>query len=226
MADLEALRPSADRHDLELRAGADLERLPGVIAAAVWLDSEGHLRDARLHIMPGATPTIIVNAAARVLQTAGIPFGPGVIRTISLALPAEIEAIALPSGQGGRLLLLQDLSLRRVDAHVTCRVQLVREGNITVGEAQEIDTSSGRARAAAAATLRAAEASADGLALGLEAAAIMPIFGRSHAVVAVEAVAGRRVASLSALVPVDPARAAEEAISLATLRAIDRWIGL
>jgi hypothetical protein len=52
------------------------------------------------------------------------------------------------------------------------------------------------------------------------------MFGRSYAVVSVEASIGRRVATLSGIVPVDPARAPEEATCLATLRAIDRWIGM
>ena len=35
-----------------------------------------------------------------------------------------------------------------------------------------------------------------------------------------------RIKTLSGIVPVDPSRAPEEATCLATLRAIDRWIGM
>jgi hypothetical protein len=219
--------PSADAHETELRACTELERLPGVLAAAIWLNSEGMLRDARLHILPGVAPTIISNAAARVLQALRIPFDQLAIRTTTLALPDEIQGIAIgPNTGSGRFLVLQDLTLARTGAHVTCRVQLMRDDMAASGEARELDTTTGRVRAAATATLRAAESSADGLALGLEAATIATMFGRSYVVVSVEAAIGRRIATLSGIVPVEPARAPEESACLATLRAIDRWIGL
>lgn len=226
MAEIEPLFPSSDRHQVELRAMGELERLPGVIAAALWLDHDGQLRDARIHVMPGAAPTIISNAASRVLQSLEIGFDPRVIRIVSVAVPEEMQAIVGAAGGGGRFLLLQDLALNRTGSHVTCRVQLAREDNVTFGEARELDTPAGRTRAAALATLRAAESATDGLALGLEGAALQLMFGRSYAVVSVEASIGRRVAVLSGLVPIDAARATEEAVCMATLRAIDRWIAL
>jgi hypothetical protein len=70
-----------------------------------------------------------------------------------------------------------------------------------------------------------AEASDENLALALEGVSVTPLFGRSYAVISIEAAIGRRVATLSGIVPIDPARAIEEAACLATLRAIDRWIG-
>jgi hypothetical protein len=219
--------PAADRHETELLACIELECLPGVLAAGVWLNSDGRLRDARIHVMPGVAPTIIANAAARVLQAMGIPYEQRAIRPTVLALPEEIQAVALGSGSGpGRILLLQDLALTRTGAHVTCRVQLLRDNTPAIGEARELDTTTGRVRAAATATLRAAENSAEGLALGLEAAVITRLLARDYAVVSVEASVGRRVATLSGIVAVEPARAPEESACLATLRAIDRWIGL
>jgi len=227
MAEIEARFPSADRHQLELRAVAELERLPGVVSASVWLDSDRELRDARIYAMPGAAPTIVGNAASRVFQALGIAFDPRSIRTQTAALPEELRGMpASHTAGGGRFLLLQDFTVTSSGSHVSCRVQLNREETMAIGEARELDTSAGRARAAASATLRAAEATAENLALGLEGAVIAPVFGRSYAIVSVEASIGRRVATLSGIVPVDPARAPEEAICLATLRAIDRWIGL
>jgi hypothetical protein len=226
MAEAETLFPSADRHESEIRASVELERLPGVVAAAVWLHPDGELRDARIHIMPGVAPTIIANAAARVLQALGIDFEPRAIRTSQVALPDEIQSFALAGTPAGRILLLQDLSISRSGAHVTCRVQLMRDDSVSFGEAREIDTAAGRARAAANATLRAAENTMENLALGLEAAIVTQLFGRTYGIVSVEASVGRRVANLSGLVPVDAGRAPEEAVCLATLRAIDRWIGL
>jgi hypothetical protein len=225
MAEVMSRFPTADLHQVELRTVGEMERLPGVAAASVWLDHDGHLRDARLHLMPGAAATIVVNAASRVLHALAIPFDARAVRTCPIALPDEM-ATALPGPTRPRFLLLQDLTLTRTGAHITCRIQLAREGITSSGEASELDTSGGRSRAAAKATLRAAENAAEGLALGLEAAVIAPMFGRTYAIVSVEASIGRKVATLSGIVPVDPSRAAEEATCLATLRAIDRWIGM
>lgn len=217
--------PTADMHQVELRLVGEIERLPGVAAASVWLDQDGRLRDARVHLMPGAAPTIVVNGASRVLHALAVPFDARAIRTCQIALPDEV-ASTVPGPGRARFLLLQDLTLTRVGAHITCRIQLARDSTTGTGEASEIDTSAGRARAAAKATLRAAENVMEGLALGLEAAVITPMFGRTYAVVSVEASVGRKVATLSGIVPVDPSRASEEATCLATLRAIDRWIGM
>jgi hypothetical protein len=226
MSEPTPLYPSADRHETEIRASTELERLPGVMAAAVWLHPSGELRDARIHILPGVAPTIIANAAARVLQALAVPYDQRAIRTTHLVLPEDVQGLALGTAPAGRLLLLQDITLTRAGGHVTCRVQLVREDATATGEARELDTAAGRLRAAAIATLRAAENTTDNLALGLEAATIAPLFGRNYAAVSIEASIGRRVATLCGLVPVEPTRAPEEAACLATLRAIDRWMGL
>jgi hypothetical protein len=223
MIEAETLYPSADRHEIELRAGTEIERLPGVVTASVWLGADGDLRHARIHILPGVAPTIIANAAARVLESLSIAFEPRAFQIRPISLPEDIQNIAL-AAPAGRYLLLQDISLNRTGSHITCRVQLVRGGAVAFGEARELDTAAGRARAAANATLRAAENSTDDLALGLEAATITQLFGRAYAVVSVEGSIGRRTANLSGMVSVDPGRAAEEAMCLATLRAIDRWI--
>jgi hypothetical protein len=224
MGNSQQLYPSADRHEAELRAGAEIERLPGVLAAAIWLNSDGELRDARVLVMPGVAPTIISNAAGRVLQALDIPFDRERIRTAHLNLPDELQGITTgPNRETGRFLLLHDISLTRSAPNVSCRVQLMRNDVPATGEARELDTTAGRARAAASATLRAAENAADNLALGLEAAIITEFLGRSYAIVSVEAAAGRRIATLTGMVAVDPARAPEEAVCLATLRAIERW---
>jgi hypothetical protein len=227
MAEIQPIYLHGDQHDNEKRAGTELERLPGVLAAAVWLNSEGHLSDARIHILPGVAPTIISNAAARVLQALNIPFDQRVIRTTHIALPEDVQSFAaVPTSGGARFLLLQDIAINRSGAHVTCKVQLVRNDVPASGEARELDTTAGRSRAAANATLRAAENCTENLALGLEAVTITQLFGREYAAVSVEAAIGRRVATLSGMVPIESARAHEESVALATLRAIDRWIGL
>jgi hypothetical protein len=224
MAETDTVFPTADRHQTELRAISEIERLPGVVAAAVWLRHDLTLREARIHIMTGASPTIVVNATARVLQALSVTSELRDIRTFHVAPPDEGDATG--AGISGRFLLLHDITLTRTGPHVLCRVQLMRFDEVAIGEARELDTAAGRARAAAGATLRAAEQTAPSLALGLEAAVISTMFGREYAIASVEAAIGRRVATLSGLVQVDPARAPEEAVCLAVLRAIDRWIAL
>jgi hypothetical protein len=224
MIEVEAF-PSADRHEVELRVAGEIERLPGVVAAAVWINGDGDLRHARIHVLPGVAPTIISNATGRVLESLAIGFEHRAIQVRQITLPDDLQGIVMASAPPVRYLVLQDISLNRSGAHVTCRVQLMHDAVVAFGEARELDTTAGRARAAANATLRAAENANPDLALGLEAATLTQLFGRTYAAVSVEASIGRRAATLSGMVPVDPGRAAEEAVCLATLRAIDRWIG-
>jgi hypothetical protein len=92
------------------------------------------------------------------------------------------------------------------------------------GEAAEIESPTGRARAAARATLGAAAQAIDGMIFGLEGIALMDFFGRAYCVVSVEAAHQRRFIILSGIVAIDASRSPEEAAALAALRAIDRWI--
>ena len=109
-------------------------------------------------------------------------------------------------------------------ARITCSVVLARGTERLDGEAVELDTEAGRTRAAARATLVAAERAADNLALGLEGASVLELFGRRYVAAAVEAAVDRRFASLAGLATIDPSRSIEEAACLAALWAIDRWI--
>ena len=89
-----------------------------------------------------------------------------------------------------------------------------------------MDTPSGRARAAARATLAAAEQAVPGISLGLEGIAITNLFSRSYLAVSIEAAHERQFVVLAGLVTLEPTRAVEDAAVLATLRAIDRWIAM
>lgn len=127
-------------------------------------------------------------------------------------------------GVPSRFLVLGKVDLNRADHHVTCRVELDRRGRNFVGEARELDTETGRIRAAAKATLQAAESASSGTFLALEGAVILELFGRRYVAVSVEAAAVRQFVRLSGLVSVD--RSVEEAASLATLAAIERWLAV
>lgn len=123
-----------------------------------------------------------------------------------------------------RFLLLAGVQLERANREIHCRVQLSRAGKLFSGESREIDTPTGRARAAARAALAAAEQAAPGTSLGLEGIAIVDLFSRTYLVASIEAAQSRQAALLAGMVALDPTRAIEDAAVLATLRAIDRWI--
>lgn len=124
----------------------------------------------------------------------------------------------------GRFLILSGVQLERGNREVHCRVQLTRMGRTYNGEAREMDSSMGRARAAARATLAAAEQAVANTSLGLEGITVVELFSRRYVVASVEAARDREFLTLAGLVTLEPTRALEDAAVLATLRAIDRWI--
>ena len=128
------------------------------------------------------------------------------------------------AGRGGRFLLLSGIQLERGQREIHCRVQVSRAGKSFHGEAREMDTPSGRMRAAARAALAAAEQAVPGTSLGLEGITIVQVFSRSYAVASVEAGRDRQFAILAGLATIDAGRALEDSAVLATLGAIDRWI--
>lgn len=128
------------------------------------------------------------------------------------------------AGRAGRFLLLEGLQLERGQREIHCRVQLLRSAKSFHGEAREMDTPGGRMRAAARATLAAAEQAVPGTSLGLEGIAVTDLFSRSYVVASVEAAHNREFALLAGLVTLEATRALEDSAVLATLRAIDRWV--
>ena len=129
-----------------------------------------------------------------------------------------------PASPPVRFLVMTSLQLERSHQEVHCRVELKRGRTTFQGEAREMDTPTGRARAAARATLAAAEYACPGISLGLEGVSVVDLFSRRYVAVSVEAVQGRNYALLAGLVALDHHRSAEDAAVLATLRAIDRWV--
>lgn len=217
----EAAWRSESNAQLGAQLSAELERLPGVLAAAVWLREAGHVAQVRVHTQPQASATIIAHAATRVLEQRGLRVDGGALRIVPVVSIGEA-----PTGAAARFLVLHDVELTREGSRVRAKVQLARDAEILSGEANELDTEAGRSRAAALATLRAAELTTDGLVLGLEGVTLVPLFGRRYMAVSVEAAVQRRFAQLSAMVSLEAARSAEEAACMATLRAIERWIAV
>ncbi|MGH7443589.1 MAG: hypothetical protein ACREKM_01870, partial [Longimicrobiales bacterium] len=78
MTSAERSEPHADgynepgRHSRELKLVADLERLPGVVSAAVWIDAAGALRDVRITASAMSPTLIVANAASAVLRRHGL----------------------------------------------------------------------------------------------------------------------------------------------------------
>ncbi|HEX7090673.1 MAG TPA: hypothetical protein VF192_11105 [Longimicrobiales bacterium] len=235
--------------DLELKAAAALEAIPGVLAAAVWIGRAPQVREVYIAAAPGTSIPDLKRATHEVLHANGLVCSPevvqiGVLDGAAGPSPAAAEAAGReadaptppPRSQEdtpahdepgippwhGRFFILSGLEVRRAENYVTCRVRLLRIGEILAGEAREIDTPAGRARAAARATLQAVASGARGTALSLEGALLVELFGRQYAAVSVEAATARRSALLSGLVVVE--RSIEDAACLATLSAVERWL--
>jgi hypothetical protein len=219
-------QPRDGAQDLEQWLIHAVEQLPGVLAAAVWLAEPHKLRALHITAAPHASGAIITNAAAQILRKMGLEFRMDMIRIAHRDDPPAkppVQQVA-PTTSTGRFLLLQDLTVTRSGSRVTCQVVVARDADTFDGEAIELDTEAGRVRAAARATLAAAERAGEQVALGLEGTALVEMFGRRYVAASVEAAVERRFAVLAGLVPVDPARSPEEAACLAALRAVDRWI--
>lgn len=137
---------------------------------------------------------------------------------------AELDPAATPAHKGGRFLVLDNVEIHKTGPRVTCIAKLKRAGQIHRGEATELDSTIGRVRAAARATLAAATQVVDTVSFGLEGIALTDFFSRRYVVVSIEAAQRRRFIILSGIVALDAARSNEEAAALAVLRAIDRWI--
>jgi hypothetical protein len=119
---------------------------------------------------------------------------------------------------------MSGLQLERRNQEVVCRVELKQDQRSFQGEAREMDSPAGRARAAARATLAAAEQAAPNVQLGLEGISLVDLFSRRYVAVSIEAAQGREFALLAGMVTLEGHRAVEDAAVLATLRAIDRWL--
>ncbi len=225
MIDPEALRHEAPRQ-AELRLSEELERIAGVLAAAVRLGDGSEVRDVYIAAAEGTASGPIKEAAADVLRRAGLKANPGAVRVGAVASTASNSAATTPSPPQpwqGRFLILDGVEVQRSSSRVNCSVRLTRLEESFEGQAEELDTELGRARAGARAALAAAE-KASPSALGLEGIQLPEIFGRRYVVVSVEATAARRYVVLSGILALDGARSLEEAAALAALRAIERFI--
>lgn len=231
------------------RAVDALEQIPGVLAATVQLGAGSRIDSARLAVAPEQPTDEIHGKAIDALRSIGYdidhpavlvaPIGGGGEPSASTPprpaapeseaiQPAPEAVLAVPEGQApppawhGRFLVLDGVEVERADARVRCTVRLKRLGESFSAQVRELDTPQGRARAAARATLLAAEKAGEGVGLSLEGVVVQEFFGRRYVLAFVDGVTHRRFASLAGMMVVD--QSLENAAALAILRAVERWV--
>lgn len=193
--------------------GAELERLPGVLAATFFSDPDGAPR-VYLAIGPDADAENLRRAALGFLADRGLGAHPD---RIHVATAPRHEA----TGDALRRFSLYGLDVHRVKGRAECTVRLRTTTRSTEGTATEPDTRPGRARAAARATLHAAEGLDPDLRLGLHGVRTLDLFGEEALTVLLEVTSGRAHVHLPGVALVD--RSVEEAAALAVLTALRSW---
>ncbi len=208
--------PVAER--TQTGALAVVERIGGVHAAWMRIDG-GVVSELVLAVAADADLERLRALTLRAIRERGLSLQDSALR---LAVLEPDAADARARGGWSRPLVRHDLQILRGDQRAICRVELLHDGAVVAAEAADLDTEAGRARAAARATLDAAEAAYPGRSLGLEGLRVVDLGGRLHIALSVEAVSERRSARLSAISAIDPSY--EEAACLAALGAIERWL--
>ena len=194
-------------------AGPALERLPGVLAATVFTDSDDRPR-VYLAVRPDVDHNAIRATALALLRDRGIRSDPDQLH-IGTAPTHPPARRALPG------LSLETLDVHRSSNRVECTVRLRAETRSPEGTASETDTAGGRARAAARATLDAVESLDPDLRLGLHGARSQMIFGFEVLAVLIEVSLGRTHTQLPGAALVE--RSPEHAAVTATLQALRSW---
>jgi hypothetical protein len=193
---------------------AHIERLPGVLAASLFLDTP-------------ATPRVYAALAPDADQAALMAAIVGLLRDHGYHTPAENVHLAMAPrsavvGEGAlSRATLDSVDVERSSSRVICTVRLGSAGRVLTGTATEPDTPSGRTRASARALLAAAESLDPDYRFGLEGVRSLDLFGDVGVVLVVDASAGRAHARLAGTALVS--RSAEESGALAALHALRSW---
>ncbi|MFW6084318.1 MAG: hypothetical protein ACODAA_03820 [Gemmatimonadota bacterium] len=122
--------------------------------------------------------------------------------------------------------ILKDVHIERMAGReFSCRVEVEREGETYIGEAEGPDFERSRMEISAAACLDALQmASGEGIHLSLQGVSQLQSLGRTFVVVVVGAAVGRDAETLSGNATVNDS--VEEAAVLACLMATNRWLGV
>lgn len=226
-------------------AEAALRELPSVLGAYVSEDLEGHPREIHLLVRHGPDTAGLARDIRGLLEERlGIPIDQRVISIAQLAPEGDVGAVpqgaaeavadadatadAEPRPVAGRP-VFAGLESTVSSGHVRVGVRLGWKGQESSGEADAVDTSVGRARAAANATLTAAVDAPwnQGLSLELDFASIVQALDGEYVLVSVLGIAdrlGRRPVPLVGAHPVESD--VETAAALATLKAINRVLAV
>jgi hypothetical protein len=195
----------------------ELEKIPGVLAATVWLRDQATVREIYVTGAPGTSRPTLEHAVSAILRGYSLGFD-----NTQLHIAPIDAGLAPPPLWKGRYLILDELEINRAEQQASCHIRLLRGGTPVTGDAHDVDTESGRARAAALATLRAAQRAANGISFGLEGLHLPELFGRRYVVLSIEAALARRPALLPGIAAIN--QSTEHAAALATLGAIERWL--
>ena len=225
-------------------AEAVLRELPSVLGVYVSEDLEGYPREIHLLVRHGPDPASLARDIRGLLEERlGIPIDQRVISIAQLAAQPQVEGVLQGAASAQRSAGTRDtaasdrrsaLGTRPVFAglestvsagHVEVGVRLRWRGDEWMGTSKAVDTQVGRARAAAAATLRAAVRAAwnDALNLELDFASVVQALEGEYILVSVLGMSGhlgRRPLPLVGAHPVESD--VETAASLATLKAVNR----
>jgi hypothetical protein len=245
-----------NRTSIKNTAETVLRELPSVLGAYVSEDTEGNPREVHVLVRAGPDPASLARDLRGLLQERlGIPIDQRVISIAQLAAegdPPELAALpaaaapaapavsstarpaaateptrSTPSPEGRAVFSGIQSSVSAGQATVS--VQLEWQASTVEGVAEAADTSHGRARAAATATLRAAMALVESgsVSFELDFATVLQALDGEYALVSVLGVSqrtGRRPLTLVGAQPVESD--VETAAAFATLKAINRLLGL
>lgn len=218
-----------------------LRELPSVLGAHVSEDLEGSLREIHVLVRHGPDAASLARDIRGLLEERlGIPIDQRVISIAQLEQDPDGEAaeveLQIPANEqdGGpepdaieSRPVFAGMESRATAGHVTLSVQLEWRGGVSEGTSDALDTPTGRARAAATATLRSATGGAwnQDLDLELDFASVVTKPDGEYVLVSVLAISsrlGRRPLGLVGVHPVETD--VESAAALATLKAINRVV--
>lgn len=219
-------------------AEAVLRELPSVLGAYVSEDLEGHPREVHLLVRAGPEPGALARDIRNLLEERlGMPIDQRIISIAQLARAAGAAAQETPDTGGTRAPkphpparpIFSGLESTVAGGHVTVVVRLEWRGAMSEGTAEAVDTTPGRARAAATATLRAAMEAAWQTELGFELdfASIVQALDGEYVLVSVLGMStrlGRRPLPLVGAHAIESD--VESASALACLKAINRVLSL
>jgi hypothetical protein len=230
-----------NRTSTKATAEAVLRELPSVLGAYVSEDLEGHPREVHVLLRAGPDPAALARDIRGLLQERlGIPIDQRVISIAQLAEDRSGTVLEDEADEGARVVgeaegrspdgrtIFAGLESTVSAGHVRVAVRLEWQGDTSKGAAETADTTPGRARAAATATLRAAMgATDDSVTFELDFASVVQALDGEYVLVSVHGVSGRIGRRPLPLVGAHPIESdVESAAAFATLKAINRVLSL